>query len=47
VLQKALTEGKISPELHAVMDDKKFKLVYLYEEVSLIAMVALMVLKPF
>ena len=47
VLQKALTEGQISPELHVVMGDKKIKLVYLYEEVSLIAMVALMVLKPF
>ncbi|MCX6066624.1 MAG: DUF2269 family protein [Chloroflexi bacterium] len=47
LLQTALTQGKFSPELHTAMDDKAIKLVYLYEEVSLIAMVALMVLKPF
>ena len=47
VLQTAMMDGQISPELHTAMNDKVIKLVYLYEEVSLIALVALMVLKPF
>ena len=47
VLQTAMMDGQISPELNTAMNDKVIKLVYLYEEVSLIAIVALMVLKPF
>lgn len=47
VLQAALAENRITPELRAAMDDKLVKLVHHYQEVSLIVIVALMVLKPF
>jgi uncharacterized membrane protein len=47
VLQAALAENRITPELRAAMDDKVVKLAHHYQEVSLIVIVALMVLKPF
>ena len=47
ILQAALARGQITPELRAAMDDKVVKLAHLYEEVALIIVVALMVLKPF
>jgi uncharacterized membrane protein len=47
VLQVALAENRITPELRAAMDDKVVKLSHHYQEVSLIVIVALMVLKPF
>ena len=47
VLQAALAENRITPELRAAMDDKVVKLSHHYQEVSLIVIVALMVLKPF
>lgn len=47
ILQDALAKGKITPELHAAMDDKAVKLAHIYEEISLIIITVLMVLKPF
>ena len=47
LLQAALAKGEITLGLRAAMDDNVVKLAHLYEEVSLIAIVALMVLKPF
>lgn len=47
VLQDALAEGRITPELRATMEDKVVKLAHLYEEVSVVIIVALMVFKPF
>ena len=47
LLQAALAEGQITSELSAAMNDNTVKIAHLYEEVSLIAIAALMVLKPF
>jgi uncharacterized membrane protein len=47
ILEAALAKGEMTPELRAAMDDRMVKLVHLYEEVSLVMIVALMVLKPF
>jgi uncharacterized membrane protein len=47
ILQEALAKGQITSELRAAMNDNTVKLAHLYEEVSIIAIVALMVLKPF
>jgi uncharacterized membrane protein len=47
VLQSALAEGRITPELRAAIDDPVVKLAHLYEQVSVIIVVALMVFKPF
>ena len=47
VLQAALAEGRITPELRAAIDDRAVKFAHHYQEVSLIIIVALMVLKPF
>jgi hypothetical protein len=47
LLQAAMAKGEITPELRAAMDDAVVKLAHLYEEVSVIAIVILMVLKPF
>ena len=47
VLQSALAEGRVTPELRLAMDDPVVKLAHLYEQVSVIVVVALMVLKPF
>lgn len=47
ILEAALARGEMTPELRAVMDDRVVKLAHLYEEVSLVIVVALMVLKPF
>ena len=47
LLQAALAEGQITPQLQAAMDDKVVKLAHYYEEISIIIIVALMVLKPF
>lgn len=46
-LQSALAEGRITPELRAAIDDPVVKLAHLYEQVAVIVVVALMVLKPF
>ena len=47
LLQDALSKGQITPELQAVMNDNVVKLAHRYEEVALIIITALMVLKPF
>jgi hypothetical protein len=47
VLQSALAEGHVTAELRAAMDDPVVKLAHLYEQVSVIVVVALMVFKPF
>jgi len=47
LLQDALIKGQITPELRAAMNDNAVKLAHLYEEVALIIITALMVLKPF
>lgn len=47
LLQEALTKGQITPELRAAMNDNIVNLAHRYEEVALIIITALMVLKPF
>jgi uncharacterized membrane protein len=47
LLQEALTKGQITPELRAAMNDNIVKLAHRYEEVALVIITALMVLKPF
>ncbi len=47
LLQAALATGQITPELRAAKNDNTVKIAHLYEEVSFIAIAALMVLKPF
>lgn len=47
ILQTAQAEGRFTPELRAAMDDKAVRLGHYYEEISLIIIIALMVLKPF
>jgi uncharacterized membrane protein len=47
ILDAALVEGRITPELQAAMDDKVVQSAHLFQEVSIIVIIALMVLKPF
>ena len=47
ILEAALQNGSITPELRAAMKDSVMGLVHVYEEVALVIVVALMVLKPF
>jgi uncharacterized membrane protein len=47
ILQAALDKGQITSELRAVMNDNAVRLAHLYEEIAVIVIVALMVLKPF
>jgi uncharacterized membrane protein len=47
ILQAALAKGQITSELRAAMNDKTVELAHRYEEVALIIITALMVLKPF
>jgi uncharacterized membrane protein len=47
ILQTALAEGRITPELSTALDDKTVKLAHHVEEIAMIAIAALMVLKPF
>jgi uncharacterized membrane protein len=47
VLQAALAEGRMTPDLQAELDDKVVRLAHLYEEVALVIVIALMVFKPF
>jgi uncharacterized membrane protein len=47
ILEAALAKGEMTPELRAAMDDRAVRLAHLYEEVSLVMIVALMVWKPF
>lgn len=45
-LNIALAEGRITPALRIQLDDRVVKVAHLYEEVSLVLIVALMVFKP-
>ena len=47
ILQAALVKGQITSELRAAANDNTVKLAHRYEEVALIIITALMVLKPF
>jgi uncharacterized membrane protein len=47
ILQSALAEGRVTSELSAALDDNKNKLAHHAEEVIVLAITALMVLKPF
>ena len=47
LLQTALAEGRRTPELSAALDDKTNKLAHLVEELIVLVVAALMVLKPF
>jgi uncharacterized membrane protein len=47
VLKAALEKGQIMPELRDAMNDNAVRLAHLYEEIAVIIIVALMVLKPF
>jgi len=47
ILQDALQRSEFTPELHAAMDDGAVRFAHLYEELALIVITALMVLKPF
>jgi len=47
ILQSALAEGRITAELNAVLTDKKNKLAHHAEEIIVLIITALMVLKPF
>lgn len=47
VLKAALAKGQMTAELRAELDDKVVQFVHLYEDVSVVIVVALMVFKPF
>ena len=47
ILDAALAKGEITPALRVAMGDRVVRLAHWYEETSVIAIAALMVLKPF
>jgi uncharacterized membrane protein len=47
IIQTALADGQVSPELSAALNDKTNRVAHLTEEVGVIVIAALMVLKPF
>jgi len=47
LLQAALAEGRVTPELRAVLHDKTNRLAHGVEEIIVVLIAALMVLKPF
>ena len=47
LIQNALAEGRRTPELSAALDDKKNTLAHYAEEIIVLVVAALMVLKPF
>jgi hypothetical protein len=47
LLQTALTEGRVTPELSAALNDKKNRVAHHAEEIIVLVIAALMVLKPF
>lgn len=47
ILQAALTEGRVTPELRAAMDDKTLAIAHHFEEAVILIIAALMMLKPF
>ncbi len=46
-LQEALAKGQITPELRAHLDDPVVRIAHAYELVSMVAIMYLMVFKPF
>jgi hypothetical protein len=47
LLQAALKNGGVTPELSAILGDQKNKLAHYAEEFIMLVVAALMVLKPF
>jgi uncharacterized membrane protein len=47
IIQAVHAEGHVTPELRAVLDDKVNKLAQHIEEIAILAVATLMVLKPF
>jgi hypothetical protein len=47
LLQTALAEGRVTPELSAALDDQTNKLAHYAEEIIVLVITALMILKPF
>jgi uncharacterized membrane protein len=47
IIQTALAEGRVTLELSAALDDKVNKLAHRIEEIAILTVAALMVLKPF
>ena len=47
ILQTAMAEGRITPELSAALDDRTVGLAHRIEEIAILGVAALMVLKPF
>ena len=47
VLQQAIAEGQMTAELRTTLDDKLIKYAHLYENISMVIVVVLMVFKPF
>ena len=47
ILQTALAEGRITPELKTSLNDQKNSLAHYVEEIIVLVVAALMVLKPF
>lgn len=47
ILQTALAEGRITPELSTALEDKTVRLAHHIEEIAIVCVAALMVLKPF
>ena len=47
VLQAAVLQGQITPDLRSALNDQAVNLAHLYELVAISVIVALMVLKPF
>ena len=47
IIQTALAEGRVTPELSVALDDKVNKLAHYAEEAFVLIVAALMVLKPF
>jgi uncharacterized membrane protein len=47
ILQPALAEGRVTPELSAALNDKRNRISHYIEEAAILTIAALMVLKPF
>lgn len=47
LLQTAVSEGRVTPELRATLNDKKNQMAHHAEEIIMVVVAALMVLKPF
>ena len=46
-LAAARSQGKITPELRASMDDRVVQIAHIYEAVAVVAIIYLMLMKPF